>query len=377
MTAPSAPTPVAAARPSETTGSTLIARLPTITTVVFFIVLIVLPFVLGEYDVGLMTGWFPLALGALGLNLLTGYNGQISLGHGALFGVGAYTAAILVGDHGWTMLGGVVAAGAVAFVIGLIIGLPALRIRGFYLAVVTFVLAALFTPLVVALADLTGGAKGFAIRSLQPYRGGMKLRPVKWETPSGLGLANDQWNYVVYLAITAVMFVLVRNLIRSRTGRAIIAVRDNEIAAAANGINVAATKVLTFGVSAALAGMGGALLALHDGQVYPTTFTFALSLTLLVAVVTGGSATIMGPAVGALGLGLFSDVLQPSLPERFQPATALILGVLLIVAVLLAPGGTVGSLRDLLHKFQKSRAAADGDAAASAGPTRSAPEVQS
>ena len=159
------------------------------------------------------------AIAALGLNLLTGYNGQISIGHGAFFGVGAYTTAILVADHGWSHFATLPAAAILAFGLGVLVGLPALRIQGLYLALVTLALATVFPLVITRFTSVTGGTQG--------------MRVPRFRAPSWTGLTDDQWKYYVLLAFAVIAFVLVRNLVKSRVGRAIIAIRDNETAAQA------------------------------------------------------------------------------------------------------------------------------------------------
>jgi branched-chain amino acid transport system permease protein len=142
-----------------------------------------------------------------------------------------------------------------------------------------------------------------------------------------------------------ICFVLVRNLVNSRTGRSMVAVRDNEVAAEVNGVDVARVKVMTFGLASGMAGVGGALFALKEGQVFPQTFIITASFYFLVAVVVGGAASVTGPALGALVYGIFFDVVRPELPERWVGATPLILAVFLIGFMYLAPGGLVGLIK--------------------------------
>ena len=333
--------------------------------VVVAVVAVALPFQLAPFRVDQMSSWLTLAIAAMGLNLLTGYNGQISVGHGALYGLGAYTAGLLVTKANMPLLVAVLAAGAMCFVAGVIIGLPALRIKGLYLALVTLAVATLFPLAVEQFSSITGGNQGLEIRTEQMYRGAMRPRSVKFASPFE-GLADDQWKYLVFLAVTAVCFLLTRNLIKSRIGRAMVAIRDNETAAAVSGIPVARTKIYTFGVGSALAGIAGGLMALNLGTIYPSSFTISVSIYFLVAVVIGGSATIAGPIIGALIYGAFNDVLIPELPNQLQPASAVILGGLLIVQVLIAPGGVVGSFKLAGSKLalRKARAAAANSTAA-------------
>jgi branched-chain amino acid transport system permease protein len=274
------------------------------------------------------------AIAALGLNLLTGFNGQISIGHGAFFGVGAYTTVILVSDHGWPHFATVAAAAAIAFVLGVLIGLPALRIEGLYLALVTLALATVFPQVIQRFSDITGGSQGKRIPRTDDFR-----------APDWTGLADDQWKYYVLLAFAVAAYVLVRNLIRSRAGRAIIAIRDNDTAAETLGVNVSAYKVLVFGISAMLAGVAGALSAFNNPFVSAEQYNINLSITLLVAVVVGGAATISGPAIGAI-LVVFLPVWLEDFgaPPELSPV---VFGGSLIALMIVAPGGTLGLTRQL------------------------------
>ncbi|MBS1836796.1 MAG: branched-chain amino acid ABC transporter permease [Actinobacteria bacterium] len=310
-------------------------------------------------------GWMAIAIAASGLNLLTGYNGQISVGHGALYGIGAYSVALLITDVGVPVWIAVALAGVICFVVGVAIGLPALRIKGLYLALVTLAVATLFPLLVEQFSSVTGGGSGLSITSPQETARGVVDRPIQLTSPFG-ALAPDQWKYYVFLALTVVVFVVTRNIVRSRTGRSLVAVRDNETAAEVSGIHVARVKILTFGVSAAMAGVGGAVFALNNVRVNPSSFTIAVSIYFLIAVVVGGAASVIGPAIGAVAYGVFVDVVSPELPERLQPATPVILGGLLIVLMLVAPGGIVGWWRMLVAKRAARRGA--GAAADGAGP---------
>ena len=270
------------------------------------------------------------AIAALGLNLLTGYNGQISIGHGAFFGVGAYTTAILVADHGWphfATLG--VAAVARVRASGRWSGLPALRIRGLYLALVTLALATVFPLVITRFSSVTGGTQG--------------KRVPKFRAPSWTGLTDDQWKYYVLLAFAVIAFVLVRNLIRSRVGRALIATRDNETAAEVLGVHVASTRCVTFGISAMLAGIAGSLSVFNEPFVNAEKYNLNLSITLLVAVVIGGAATIFGPAFGAF----FVVMIPEWLPGKYPQLSPVLFGGSLILLMIVAPGGFLGLVRQV------------------------------
>jgi len=336
--------------------------------VLLVVVVLAVPFVFADQGFRLQqfSGWMAFAIAAAGLNLLTGYNGQISVGHGALYGIGAYSVALLVSDQGWPFLLTVPAAGVICFGVGVVVGLPALRIKGLYLALVTIALATLFPLVVEQFSSVTGGRSGKSLTSLQldprcVRRRGEEAcldtareRAVRWESPID-GLSADQWKYFLFLAITAVVFLLMANLVRSRMGRSLVAIRDNETAAAVSGVNVSRTKILTFGISAGMAGVGGAVFALNAGTVNPTSFTLLLSIYLLVAVVIGGPSSVMGAAIGAAVYGIFIDVISPELPERAEAATPLILGVLLILQMFFAPFGIVGAYKKAMAKVTARR----------------------
>ena len=356
----------AATHPSGQNGLERALRLGPV--VLFLAVIVALPLLLQPFWVGRVTGWIPLAVAALGLNLLTGYNGQISLGHGAFYALGAYTAAILITEWQWPLLLAAAAAGALAFVLGVVIGIPALRIKGFYLALVTLAFATLFPDLIRQAEGLTGGTGGYrATTEVENSRGAVVDRPVELHAPEWTGLADDQWNFYVYAFAAVVLFWAVRNLVHSRAGRSIVAIRDNAVAAEVNGVHVARTKVFTFGASAALAGLGGAMLAILGRQLSPSSFVVTLSIFILIAVVIGGPASILGPALGAIVIGFFEDVVSGEwLPEDLQAATPLILGIALILQVLIAPTGIVGQFRDIrdhiLHRQGADSAGAADDA---------------
>jgi branched-chain amino acid transport system permease protein len=295
-------------------------------------VLLYLPQYFPSFQVTRLNQVICFAIAALGLNLLTGFNGQISVGHGAFFGVGAYTSVILVADHGWPFFAAFAAAAALAFVLGVLIGLPALRIEGLYLALVTLALATVFPFVVTRFSDVTGGSQGKRIP-----------RKEEFVAPEWSGLANDQWRYYVLLAFAAVAYLLVRNLIRSRAGRAVISIRDNATAAETLGVNVAGYKVATFGVSAMLAGLAGALSTINNPFVSAEQFNINLSITLLVAVVVGGAATIFGPAIGALLVVYLPVWLEDfDAPPELSPV---VFGGSLILLMIVAPGGILGLVR--------------------------------
>ena len=307
-------------------------------------VAIVLPFVVTDFRVFQFTMALGYAIAILGLNLLTGYNGQFSLGHGAFYAVGAYTAAILM-DHWevpyyWT----IPVAGLVSFVVGFLFGFPALRLEGLYLALATFALA-VATPQILKfdpLEEWTGGVQGIIIFKPDP--------------PSLVSsLSQDQWLYFLTLGILLVMFFLAWNLLRGRTGRAMMAIRDNPIAAKTMGVNLAFYKTLSFGLSAFYTGISGALGAIVVGFVAPDSFTLFLSITLLVGLVVGGLASIPGAIFGGLFV-LFIPNVSEVVSDWLALATGQdigkgftwgVYGIFMILFMYFMPSGIWGFLRRL------------------------------
>ncbi|HET6836193.1 MAG TPA: branched-chain amino acid ABC transporter permease [Acidimicrobiales bacterium] len=285
-----------------------------------------------------------LSIAAMGLNLLTGFNGQVSIGHGAFFGVGAFTTAILMVDYDWTFEATIPVAAALSGLVGLLVGFPALRVRGLYLALVTLGLAVLFPRVASKYVDGTGG-----VALLRPQRSGFASLID--------GLDDDQWAYFVCLAIAVVLFVLAWNLVRGRMGRAMIAVRDQEIAATTVGVNLAGTKVGTFALSAAYAGVAGSLSVMINRIADATNpiLYFQLSIEFLVAMVIGGAATILGPAVGAFIL-VFLRRNTEDLIEGKEILAPAIFGAALIAIVFVLPEGVVGGVRRLLARLGRRSA---------------------
>jgi len=309
----------------------LAARVGTVVIVVA--VLAWLPQYYGTTDTALFAKALYIAIAAMGLNLLTGYNGQVSIGHGAFFGFGAYTTAILMNDHGWDFLATLPVVAVASFAIGAAVGFPALRVRGLYLALITLGLAALFPDLVTKYVHGTGGTT--LVQPPQPTS-------PSWAT--GFAPQNDQWRYYLALAIAVVMFVIAWNLVRGRFGRALIAVRDHE-AAATIGIDLARTKVTAFALSALYAGIAGSVGVMITGLATAGRVeTFQLSIDFLIAIVIGGTATVAGPAIGACLFVFLEQAAQDAFPRQplLSPA---IFGIGLIVLLFVLPDGVVGGAR--------------------------------
>ena len=312
-------------------------------------------------------------VGVLGLGILVGYNGQISLGNSFFMGVGGYITASLVTDNGWSFLATLIVVLPVCFIIGMLVGLPALRIKGLYLALTTLGLAAVFPSIVrmEQLRDRTGGANGKRITSdldapdwvpIEPIGDFLSAIPVIGEWAYGEGVSGREsdavWVYLLLAALTAAAFWVARNLIYSRPGRSIIAIRDNETGAAVNGVNVPMTKTLTFGFSAMLGGLSGTMYAMAIGFVAPDVFGINLAIFLIVGLVVGGVGTLSGAVIGGIVI-VFVPVWAaqiesvPGVPERFLrgPTGTFFLGVLLIVLTFFLPGGIVYGMRKIRARF--------------------------
>jgi branched-chain amino acid transport system permease protein len=303
----------------------------------------VLPFLVSNYRVFQCTLVVVYAIAVLGLNMLTGYNGQLSLGHGAFYAIGAYVAAILMDKLGAPYWATIPAAGGVCLVVGFLFGLPALRLEGLYLALATFALARA-TPQILKcrpLEFLTGGVQGIVI-----------LKP---DPPAGLLLDPDRWLYFFSLAVAVLMFALAWNLIRGRVGRAIVAIRDHPTAAETMGVNIALYKSLTFGVSALYTGVAGALGAIATQFVAPDSFDIFLSISLLVGAVVGGLASISGAIFGAAFI-----VFIPNIADQISKAAPwAVYGLFMIGFMYLMPTGVAGFIRLAGRRLRRDIGAPD------------------
>jgi branched-chain amino acid transport system permease protein len=307
-------------------------------------------------------GWVPLQFGsyrifqaatiamyaivAIGLNLLTGYNGQISLGHGAFVAVGGYTAAILMFDHGWDSPWlfwlTIPVAGLVTGAIGFLVGVPSLRLTGPYLAVATLALAMSMPQILYKYEGLTHGSQGINVRTPPP--------------PAILDnvLTQTQWLYFLALAVAVIMTIIAWNIVRSRVGRAFVAIRDSEIAAQAMGISVPRFKTMAFAISAFFAGVCGALYVQVIGFVSPRSFDVLQSINYLTTIVVGGLASILGSILGAAAFVLVPEV-KGLLEGLHLPATdqapGVIYGASLILVMIFMPYGIAGSI----HRLRRTR----------------------
>jgi branched-chain amino acid transport system permease protein len=275
------------------------------------------------------------ALAILGFNLVTGYNGQISLGHGAFYAVGAYVTAIMMNAWDTPYWATLPVAAVVCAGFGFLIGLPALRLGGLYLALTTFALA-VATPQLLkykAFEDWTGGVQGIVID--------------KPDAPFGLPLNGDQWLYLFALIVATALFVLAANLVRGRIGRAMMAIRDHPLAAEAMGINLALFKTRTFAVSAMVTGIAGSLGAIVVQFVSPDSYSITLSLTLFVGLIVGGVASIPGAIFGAIFIEFIPNIAE----EVSKAAPSAVYGVILIIFMFLMPSGVWGLLRPRIRRL--------------------------
>ena len=294
-------------------------------------------------------------IGLLGLNVLTGYTGQISLGHGAFMAIGGYTTAILISDQGlklgshtfssdmkdvWT----IPLAGLVAGIAGFLFGFPALRLTGLYLALATFAIAVAMPGLIKyeRFETFTGGGGGinlFGIPGLTGAINGVTI-PVIDRT-----ITFNEWLYYLSWTVALIMFAIAWLLLRGKTGRSFRAIRDSELAAASSGVNLATYKTLAFGISAFYAGVAGSLLAIATTFVNPDTYPITLSIFLLVGVVVGGLGSLWPLVFGAIFIQFLPLWAQEV--SKAQGAPAVVYGVILILVMIILPGGAAGLIRRL------------------------------
>jgi branched-chain amino acid transport system permease protein len=308
----------------------------------------------------------------LGLNILTGYTGQISLGHGAFVAIGAYTSAILMAGNeqfGGPIGGGVrdvwtlPVAGLVAGLVGLAFGIPALRLSGLYLALATFAIAVAMPSTAKRFEEFTGGGSGIQLFGKPELTGSLAGKV----TILGRTLTFNDWLYYLSWTIALIAFVVAWLILRGRTGRAFRAVRDSETAAMSSGVSLARYKTLAFGISAAFAGVAGGLFAIANTFVNPDTFPVLLSIELLIGIVIGGLGGLAGLVFGAYFIAFFrlywaqGEDLGSFLPHRIIVEThkpggaAIVYGVVLILLMFVLPGGVGGLFRRVGQTLTRRR----------------------
>jgi branched-chain amino acid transport system permease protein len=303
------------------------ARIPALASLATVAVLLsVLPFTLSDYNVSLVAKVGVFFVAVLGLDILTGYTGQISIGHGAFMAIGGYTTAIMSRDHDTNLVVTMLMAFAICFAVGLLVGLPALRLSGVYLALATFALAVSVPSLPLKWSSFLGGRNG-----VQTSR-----------TVSNLWLYGAAWT------AAAILFVLAWLILRGRVGRAFRAVRDSEIAAVASGIELPVYKTLAFGISAAYAGVAGSLFVLAtNGFAAPDEFGVVLSLQILIGAAVAGLGSLWGVLAGAAFVGLLPSVSNSVPVIGSAHGRDVVFGAAVVLVMLLLPGGFAGLIARL------------------------------
>ena len=307
-------------------------RIPVAGTALFLVaaaIVVLLRFELSNYHQGLAARVGIYFIAILGLNILIGYTGQISIGHGAFMAIGGYTTAIMSADHHLNLIASLPLAFAITFVCGLLVGIPALRLSGVYLALATFALAVSVPQLPLKFSKFTGGSNG--IRTVQSPGNG--------------------WVYTVTWACAGIAFVLAWLILRGRTGRAFRAIRDSELAAASSGVSLPIYKTLAFGISAAYAGVAGSLFVLvTNGFAQPNECGVLLSLQLLIGAAVAGLGSLWGVLMGAVFVGLLPTI-SASVPlVGSNHGQDVVFGLIVILIMLALPNGVAGILARLARR---------------------------
>jgi branched-chain amino acid transport system permease protein len=293
------------------------------TSLTVLALLIIVPVFAKNFIIFQMTMLLIYGLAVLALNILTGGSGQFSLGQSAFYAIGAYTSAILMEHFNVNYALTLPIAGVVCFAVGYLFGQPALRLSGVYLALATFALATAMPQLLKLgfFEHWTGGVQGLVV--------------TKPDAPFGMKMSQDTWLYYFTLVITIGIYLASINLLRSRSGRAFMAIRDNEIAASSMGVNVALYKTLAFGVSAGITGVAGGLGAIAVQFVAPDSYTIVLAISLFLGMVVGGVGWLPGSFVGAAFI-----IFVPNIAESISKGlSGAVFGVLLFLVIFLVPHG--------------------------------------
>jgi branched-chain amino acid transport system permease protein len=294
-------------------------------------VVLALPNVVDNYIIYIAARLFVYILVALGLNLLTGYAGQVSLGHAAFFAIGAYTAAVLADSLHWPFALCVISAAVITAMVGYLLGLPCLRLSGLYLAMATLGFTLIVQEMLLQLSVITHGSEGMLV-----------------PTASVLGFRfdSDYRKYYLILGVTVVMLMVARNLVRGRTGRAFLAIRENERAAEAMGVNLAHYKTIAFAISAFYTGLAGALSAFLVGFLDPQEFSFFLSIQFITIIILGGLASLLGSVLGAGFL-----IVLPELLAGLDVWQAFVYGVIMVLTIIFMPFGLSGAIRRYAYRW--------------------------
>jgi branched-chain amino acid transport system permease protein len=324
----------------------LLVLTDSVPVVVWSVVLVaavaLVPLLIGKYYVSLVLLLMITAVGVLGLNLLTGMTGLISLGHAGFLAVGAYAAGIVATRYGWPMLPAILAGGVCAAVAGLVVGVPSLRLKGLYLAITTMAFAVIINHLILNGDELTGGSEGLQV-----------TQPALFGTP----LIAERGYYYVVLAVLVLAVFATLNLQRSRVGRALMAIRDHDIAARAMGVDLVRWRLLAFTVSAFYTGIAGGLLAYYTRYLNVDSFGLLVSIEALSMLIVGGLGSVAGALLGTVfifvlneGLGLLFGALGSGLlsTDAFE-IKGIVYGLAIVLFLRFEPDGLIGRWRDIKH----------------------------
>jgi branched-chain amino acid transport system permease protein len=309
--------------------------------ILFFALLLAVPYALpNEYYLSICILGSLNAVIAVGLNLLMGYAGQVSLGHAAFYGLGAYATAICTTRFGLPIPVGMAAGVSLASVVAWIVAAPTLKLKGNYLAMATLGFGIIVSIVFNEAVDLTGGPSGFVgIPRLALF---------------GHTFESDRGYYNLMALVLALVVLIALNLMKSRTGRALRALHVSEKAASSLGVDIAAHKRFVFVLSAALAGLAGVLYAHYLSFIAPASFGFSFSVQLVVMVVLGGMASVWGSVAGAFFLTALPEALR-----EFEDIDILVYGAILVLTIMYLPDGLAGGIKRLVRKIRRSEAAHD------------------
>ncbi len=296
----------------------------TVASLLAVVFLYVIPFVIPSYLVSQFATVLVFAIAIVGINLVTGFGGAITLGHAAFVALGSYTTAILVVRYGWSPYATIPVSAALSWIAGWCLGFPALRLQGLYLALGTLVLSITVPPLLKRFDGFTGGVQGLNVGNP--------------EAPAFLPLDESQWIYFVCLVIAVALYVIARRILSGPLRRALVAARDNQLVAAVMGVNRATLTTATFAMSSLYAGVAGSLYAMIVGFVSPDTFNVMMSLSLFVGAVVGGITSLNGAIIGAM----FIQFVPIWASDIDVSLGGLVFGGALIVTLVVIPAGIGG-----------------------------------
>ncbi len=307
--------------------------------VILILLMIILPFLLNRYQLSILNEMGIAIIGALGLNLLIGYTGQISLGHGAFVAIGAYTSGLLTGKLGMPFMISLPLSGLMAALLGLVVGIPSLRLKGLYLALGTLAFGFVIEYILFHW-NITQGDLGMAVKRISVGEFQIKTQ--------------RQFFYLIStFAVLAV--VCTKNIVRSKIGRSFIAIRDRDIAAEAMGISLAKYKIMAFGLSSFYAGIAGCLTAHYNRWIVPGSFDLSLSIAFIAMIIMGGLGTVLGSVLGAIlitgiphAIVYMVDLLKddyPALSGFIVDFKLGIFGIIIVGTLLFEPAGLYGIYR--------------------------------